>query len=379
VARGGRDPGNLAAPCGVESGVKALLALGLLAPAVTAGGGVTTTGSLAVPRASHTATLLGDGRVLVAGGCARDSCETDERSASTELYEPQARRFVSGPGLVVGRVGHAAVRLRDGRVLVVGGWDGSAPTAAAELYHPRRGTFAQTARMRVERGGATATLLRDGRVLVVGGTAGGGRFLSSAELFDPRRGRFVAVGSMGRARAAHAATLLGDGRVLVSGGSAGGRALASTELFDPRTGRWTAGPTLLVRRHKHEAVRLRDGSVLVVGGSDERDFAGRHRSAELLAPQARRFVRVGPMAYARFKLQGAVVALAGGGALVAGGGPRVELYDPRSRSFHAEPGDLAGSLAFATATALADGTTLIAGGYDDRIVVSRRAWTASPR
>ncbi len=139
-------------------------------------------------------------------------CET--ATASTELYDPARRRFVRGPRLSRPRVGHAAILLRDGSVLVLGGWSGGVPTATAERLVG--GRFVAAGPMLSPRGGFTATRLRDGRVLVVGGTSGS-ETLASAELYDPATGRFAATGSLARSRNAHTATLLRDGRVLVVG------------------------------------------------------------------------------------------------------------------------------------------------------------------
>src|SRR5262245_26873885 len=74
------------------------------------------------PRAAHTATLLPDGRVLIAGGCAVDGCTTAEVEPSSEFYVPGRRGFVAGPPMLHPRSGHSATMLRDGRVLIVGGW-----------------------------------------------------------------------------------------------------------------------------------------------------------------------------------------------------------------------------------------------------------------
>ena len=130
------------------------------------------------------------------------------------------------------------------------------------------------------------------------------------------------------ARAAHTATLLPDGRVLVAGGSAEDDGVRkSVEIWSPRTGRFTPAAPMHDGRHKHAAVTVR-GGVLVLGGSDDRDFAGRRSSAELYQPGLRRWVRVGSLSAPRFKLGDAVAALPGGGALVAGGAPAADRYDP---------------------------------------------------
>jgi hypothetical protein len=332
-------------------------------------------GHMAAPRAAHTATLLPSGEVLVAGGCTRFGCETDARSASTELFDPQRGTFRPGSPLLHPRVGHTATSLAGG-VLVAGGWtaEGAAPTATAELYDPARETFVPVGEMTSRRGGFTATRLRDGRVLLAGGTDGS-RALATAEVYDPRSRSFAATGSMRTAREAHTAVALRDGRVLVVGGrSATGNVLATADVYDPRTGRFAPAGRLRTARHKHAAVRLRDGSVLVVGGSDARDFAGRHATAEIFDPAKGRTRRVVRMQEPRFKLPDAVVRLASGRVLVAAGGLAVEVYEPRTGRFRVA-GRIGTPLSFSTATVLRDGRVLVAGGYDERIAVTRSVWT----
>jgi Galactose oxidase, central domain/Kelch motif len=351
--------------------VRGLLALLGIALVATPSGGITMT----TPRAAHTATLLHSGEVLIVGGCSVSGCELDDRSRTTELYDPRSG-FRAGPSLLRPRVGHAAVRLRDGLVLVVGGWTGSEPTNTAELYEPGRG-FTRLGPMTSPRGGFSATLLPDGRVLIAGGTDGN-RTLRSAELFDPKSRSFRGTGSMQFARSAHAAAVVRGGRVLVAGGSADGRVLASTEIYDPGAGRFLSTGDMTLPRHKHAAVTLRGGSVLIVGGSNARDFHGRYRSAELYDSKRGRFMRVGQMSQPRFKLPDAVVRLPSGRVLVAGGARRSELYDPATRRFR-RAADAGAALSFATATVLRDGRVLVAGGYDDRIAVTSRAWVTAAR
>jgi Kelch motif len=350
--------------------VTRLAALGLLvfAPLAAAGGGLGTVGSMATPRAAHVAAALPTGDVLVAGGCTTSGCEGE--TASAEIYRAGPRRFVAAAPMTRPRSGHVAVALRDGRVLVLGGWSRGRPSASAELYLPRANRWVATGSLSTARGAPTATRLQDGRVLVVGGTDGT-RMLRSAELYDPRRGRFVPAGRLAVARAAHAAALLRDGRVLVVGGSNESGVQATAEAWSPRTRRFAPAGRMAKPRHKHAAVTLADGRVLVVGGSDDRDFRGRYDSAELW--RAGRFTATGRMAHQRFKLPDAVVALRSGDVLVAGGATHVERYNSNSGRFGGRL-PLGDALAFSTATELKGGYVLIAGGYDDSIRPTAHAW-----
>jgi Kelch motif/Galactose oxidase, central domain len=322
--------------------------------------------TLSVPRAAHSASVLTDGRVLVAGGCTVSSCELDARSASAEVFEPTTNRFTQVGRLAAPRVGQAGAALPDGGALVIGGWHPDGLTRTTERFDPRSKTFHAGPDLLEERGGFTATPLRDGRVLIAGGANGDTR-LASAELYDPEKDRFVATGDMTVGRAAHAATRLHDGRVLVVGGStATGSVVASAEVYNPKTGRFSEVGRMDVARHKHAAVTLRNGLVLVVGGSTAEDYGGRHRSAELFDPRTSRFSPVAPMRERRFKIPDAVVALPAGGALVAGGGTTVEAFDVTTRRFRTV-GRVGDELSFATASLLSRGRVLVLGGYDREI------------
>src|SRR5919109_1157072 len=194
----------------------------------------TTAGNIIDGREQHTATLLADGQVLVAGSCSL-ACAI----ANAELYDPATRTWVATGSMINARNSHTATRLSNGRVLVAGG--GGPLTASAEIYDPASGTWAATGSLTVARLGHTATLLNDGRVLVAGGNGGSGR-ISSAEIYDPASGTWAATGSLTVARLGHTATLLNDGRVLVAGGFVGvntGTITNRAEIYDPVSGTWS--------------------------------------------------------------------------------------------------------------------------------------------
>ncbi|HSJ56616.1 MAG TPA: kelch repeat-containing protein, partial [Anaerolineae bacterium] len=211
-----------------------LLAFGLTppgAPAVAATsvapGAWSPTGSMGMPRVAHTATLLPDGRVLVVGGAASTGPEPVVL-ASAELYDSAGGTWSPTAPMSLPRGGHTATLLQDGRVLVAGGDGDPASWASAEIYDPVTETWSSTGALQVGRALHSATLLQDGRVLVAGGIASD---RSSTELYDPATGTWSQTGSLTTGRDSHTATLLPDGRVLVVGGYGDTGFLASTEIY----------------------------------------------------------------------------------------------------------------------------------------------------
>jgi WD40 repeat protein len=293
---------------------------------------------MATYRVSHTATLLRNGRVLMAGG-------SDDSSA--EIYDPKTGTFSPTGSMTDVRSGHTATLLADGRVLIAGGSTHAESYSAtsAEIYDPVTGTFSPTGAMATARMGHTATLLPDGRVLVTGGSNGTegavptNEIVATAELYDPRTGTFSPTGSMATARGAHTATLLPDGRVLVAGGGsrrvAGQRdandpveVVASAEIYDPRTGTFSPTGAMATGRAVHTATLLPDGHVLMAGGSEV--FA----SAETYDPTTGTFSGTGAMAVQQFSHTATL--LADGRVLMAGGSEvfaSAEIYDPTTGDF----------------------------------------------
>jgi hypothetical protein len=229
-------------------------------------GAWTVTGSLNAPRYLHTATLLANGKVLVTG-----------ISNSAELYDPTTGTWSITGSLNIARFWHTATLLQNGKVLVAGGGDNS-----AELYDPATETWSITGSLIAARYGQTATLLQNGKVLIAGGSDDSdlASTLASAELYDPATGIWSVTGNLNASRISHTATLLPNGKVLVAGGytpnfvSVGGNtfyasptSLNSAELYDPATGTWTIGASLNTTRDSHTATLLPNGKVLVAAGA----------------------------------------------------------------------------------------------------------------
>jgi hypothetical protein len=323
-------------------------------------------------RAAHTATLLPDGRVLVAGGFANGS-----NLASTEVFDSTRETFTNAGNMSIARAGHTATLLSNGKVLIAGGYNGSY-LASAELYDPAANSFTPTGAMNAARSGHVATLLPNGKVLLAGGVGVGWTFLANAELYDPATNTFTPTGEMLAARESHTATLLANGKVLIAGGHRGRRPAITiyslTELYDPATGRFTAAGDMTRIRHKHEAVLLADRRVLILGGSDERDGQPAYASAEIYDPERSTFRATGNMNSPRYKLQGTAVLLSSGKILVAGGANRAEVFDPSGSTFSYAAGDMETPRLFATATRLRNGQVLIIGGYHGNSDASSNAW-----
>src|SRR5262245_13556231 len=335
------------------------------------------TGNLRIGRSNHTATLLRNGKVLIAGGATAGGYVSN----SSELYDPETGKWSETGSLNRPRVVHTATLLPDGRVLVAGGNTTSDPAElydpdtgtwseagalneahsgwetatllpngtvlllgiVAEKYHPDTQIWSSVPKLITLRYGHTSTLLPSGKILVVGGIdvgaindddpGGPAPTLESAELYDPATETSSTTASLETKPGFHTATLLTNGKVLIAGGhNWPGNFNNHTALYDPGAGTWRLARALTHGREDHTATLLANDNVLVVGGRD--GGCCTLAEVELYDASADRWSVIGNLSTSR--VDHTATLLPNGRVLIVGGTNRVngpgldtaELFDP---------------------------------------------------
>ncbi len=316
----------------------------------------TAVASLGTARFSHVATLLDDGRVLVAAGYGGGVGALD----GAEIYDPIADTWTPTGSLSVARYGATLTKLADGRVMVSGGFNGG-PLASVEIYDPTTATWSSVAPMSNPRWLHQATLLNDGRVLVTGSHVSASA--AEAEIYDPAANTWTAAAPMATARGRHSATLLADGRVLVAGGSNADVNLNAAEIYDPATDAWSGAGTMTSVRSGHSATPLADGTIFVVGGFG----GGLPRSTSERYDPATNTWTAAALAWSSYADHAAIplgngkIFIGGGSAANNGAQLAIDLYDPVTDTWSPGAPQLANTVA-ATMTLLPSGFVLKAGG-----------------
>lgn len=220
----------------------------------------TLTASMSTVRWYHSAALLDDGRVLVAGGA-----PTGDSAGSAEIFDPATGQWTRTAPMLTAHDWPVVTRLCDGRVFVGGSLG---PAREAEIYDPATDQWGSAGLMKYRHTYGVAMLLSDCRVLISGGYDA----LKRAEVFDPATGLYTAAGSMSIERFFHTSTVLADGRALIAGGGVDNLGVWYTrrhvDIWDPATFEWTKKSFLVRARRAHTATLLPDGRVLVAGGTD---------------------------------------------------------------------------------------------------------------
>jgi hypothetical protein len=237
-------------------------------------------------RVYTTATLLPNGKVLIAGGISNGpfgGINFGAVQSSTELYDPVANTFAATtPSMNTPRYLARATLLPNGKVLIAGGTiDGANALSSTELYDPVTNTFAaSTPSMNSGRFSGAATLLPNGKVLITGCP---NNYCTSTDLYDPVSNTFaVTTPSMNAAHGGGTWTLLANGKLLIAGGVNNAIVISSTDLYDPVTNTFAAStPSMNTARESATAVLLPNGKVLIAGGNGNSGYLS---STELYTP-----------------------------------------------------------------------------------------------
>jgi|SRR5215469_15944847 len=239
----------------------------------SASGTWSSTGDMNVARVNARAVLLSNGTVLVMGGCIVNDC-LGSTTRGAEIYTPNTGKWIVTGSMMKARAEFVAVLLPTGKVLVAGGCTSYnvngcvTVTTAAELYNPATGTWSSTGALRAARMAMTATVLTTGKALIAGGQTAASDALGSSELYNPATGTFSLDGRLITPRSGHTATLLKSGLVLMAGGeNINGISTLKAEVYNPATGTYTATGNMPSNRQEHIAVLLSTGFVLVTGGN----------------------------------------------------------------------------------------------------------------
>jgi hypothetical protein len=346
--------------------------------------------TLNASRYQHSATLLNDGTVLIAGGINCPAAGGCTYLASAEIYDPANKLFTNTGSLAAPRSA-PAVLLQNGKVLIAGGYEcdsagNCASLSSAEIYDPTSHTFAPAANMTSARNGHTMTLLHNGQVLIAGGetcvSAASCTALNTAELYDPIQGLFTPTGSLSAQRYNASATALNSGLILIAGGFDGTSYPAMAELYDPAAGTFSAASNLIFPRSNATATLLNDGHVLVAGGNTCSSSSCPAITSEVYIPGAgfnyASFTgNLGSMNFAR--LGDTATLLTNGQVLLAGGydscgstctsGATTETYDPSAFAFTTGT-SMATARSGHSATLLGGGSVVLIGGINNGSTLS---------
>lgn len=320
-------------------------------------------GTLKTPRVNHTATLLSNGRVVIASG-ETGSTSVVTAISSVEIYDPTSRSFDNEGTMIMPRSNQTATLLANGTILFAGGQDelGNA-LSSAEIYDPATSTSVLTGPMTTPRISASAVALDDGRVLIAGGSNGSDP-LGSVDIFDPSSGTFSSMGSVSKVSGALTATRMLDGRILLAGGDASSGSSYIADVFDPLAGGVVSSAPMAISHGNATSCLLSDGTVMVVGGLD--DSKQVNSTAEIYNPTNDSFES--PIQLLDGRAFNSTTVLPNGSVLLAGGVDSygnaiasVERFSP-GKGISEPIGTMVPPRYGHTATLLADGSVLIVGG-----------------
>ncbi|WII70535.1 kelch repeat-containing protein [Bdellovibrio sp. 22V] len=350
--------------------------------------------SLTTGRCFHTATLLPDGRVMVAGGRTENSISlvTANYISSVEIYNPTTNTWASAASMTAQRANHSAIVLKSGKVFIVGGRNTSTLVTTA-LYTPSSNTWAAGPSLTKSRKDHTTTLLPDGKVVIIGGMDNL-TLLADTTVYDPTAG---AVGSfsngpaMPAVRKLHTATLVGN-RVFVVGGGSDTSTYQDTMIYDPAANQWETFASLKSSTRYLHTANIAGKYLVILGGLPGTNYNSPVTTPEKLDISGFLWKSEASLSIARFIPTAAL--LKNGKVLVAGGvytSPSLgypvttEIFDPVTNTW-STGADSTAPRARATATVLQNGKVLVVGGQDSANILNTtdiydpdsNTWTAGP-
>lgn len=322
-------------------------------------------------RTQHISVKLKDGKVLIIGGF-----DGNNAISMIEIFDPNTNSICFIGNMHEPRFVHSATLLNNGLVLIAGGFNQDFLNTA-EIYNPADNTCTYTNNLNTKRDNIVATLLNDGNVLITGGDNNESDelgYMSSAEIFNPNTNEFYFTGNMDVGRVYHTATLLNNGNVLITGGLAANSYsvsyLISAELYNPTAGTFSYIGNMNICRSQHTATLLNDGRVLLTGGCIGKNAID---SAEIFEPDTNTFSLINnPMNVPRY---GHKATLLNNGMVLISGGysgserlSSVELFNPKTNIF-VKIEDMKTCRVKHDATLLPNGAILFTGGNltDDAI------------
>ncbi|MEK2687856.1 Kelch repeat-containing protein [Bdellovibrio sp. GT3] len=277
--------------------------------------------ALPTPRLFSQATVLNDGRVLVAGGL--DG--TFARTATTAIYNPASNSWSAGPSIAVPRAGHSSHLLPNGKVIIIGGAahpTTSAPTEKTEIFDPATDQWTYGPDMPTAVSEFPSVTLSDNTILILGGlTTAAVTSITTVQAYDPSTNSFSTKAPMALGRYQAAAAVLPSGNVLLTGGWAStGSMTATTEIYNVSANTWSAGPSLSGNRRAHGAIGLPSGKILVTSGVSNLTVPSIAAKASEIYDPATNSWSVDPIAIEAGHSLGTLLKLPDGRILIAGGG-----------------------------------------------------------
>lgn len=313
----------------------------------------------------------------------------------SQLAAVEVQKWTLSGSMTTPRSQHASILLSNGKVLVVGGRDGTNTLNTCEIFDPNTGLFSATGSMSSPRRDFSIVAINNGNILAIAGRIDNNYTQTqTCEIYNATTGTWSATGALSTVRFDYTATVLPNGKVLVIGGRSSTTPntsnwvdLNSAEIFDPGTGLWTTTSPMSLGRAYHTATLLANGNVLVVGGASRYPIAiDPFNSSEIYNPTTNIWSKAADvLSTTRFSSVHTATVITGGNIIIIGGigtssssgfPLTIESYDSVADSW-SNAGSLPNGRYVHTSSLLSDGRILLAGGYEITGTLSSLATTCS--